>query len=84
MSNINQPINQGSVSPPISQIAYHVAVNGQATGPYDMNTLAQMVMNNTISGDTLVWRSGMNNWQRAGEVDELRNLFVSIPPIPTP
>ncbi len=84
MSNINQPVNQGSVPPPIPQIAYHVAVNGQATGPYDINTLTQMAGNNTLTEDTLVWKSGMNSWQRADDVDELRNLFTSVPPIPTP
>ena len=83
MSNINQPINQGSVPPPISQIAYHVAVNGQAMGPYDMNTISQMIRNNTFSADTLVWRSGMNNWQRAEEIEELRNMMTVVPPIPT-
>ena len=80
MSGINNP---GTVSPPIPTIAYHVAVNGQATGPYDISTLAQMVTAGQLTADSLVWKNGMAQWAKAGSVDELKNLFANvIPPIP--
>ncbi|MBQ8393475.1 MAG: SPFH domain-containing protein [Clostridia bacterium] len=84
MANINQPINQGAVPPPIPKAVYYVAVNGQATGPYDINILSQMVNNNTINKDTFVWKNGMTEWEKAGNVEELKNLFTVIPSIPTP
>ena len=80
MSGINNP---GTVPPPIPTIAYHVAVNGQATGPYDISTLAQMVTAGQLTADSLVWKNGMAQWAKAGSVDELKNLFANvIPPIP--
>ena len=80
MSGINNP---GTVPPPIPTIAYHVAVNGQAAGPYDISTLAQMVTAGQLTADSLVWKNGMAQWAKAGSVDELKNLFANvIPPIP--
>jgi membrane protease subunit (stomatin/prohibitin family) len=68
--------------PPIPSVSFHVAVNGQATGPYDKNTLRQMVLAGTFAGDMLVWRAGLQNWQRASEVDELADVLATMPPIP--
>ena len=39
MGNIN---HQGITPPPVPQIKFHVAKDGQATGPYDINTLSAM------------------------------------------
>lgn len=70
--------------PPVPQTAYNVAVNGQSTGPYDMNTLSQMAANGQITRDTLVWKAGMANWAKAGDVQELSSIFATTPPpVPT-
>lgn len=83
MSGTNQPIAPGNVPPPIPTITYHVAINGQAAGPYDLETLKQMVCANALTKDSLVWKPGMTNWTAAGTVDELKSVFVNdIPPIP--
>lgn len=70
--------------PPVSQ--YNVAVNGQNTGPYTIQVLSQMAAGGQFTKDSLVWKSGMANWQKAEEVAELAPLFVpsapSVPPIP--
>lgn len=67
--------------PPVSQ--YNVAVNGQNTGPYTIQVLSQMAAGGQFSKDSLVWKSGMANWQKAEEVAELAPLFVpSAPPVP--
>ena len=42
MGGINQQTTPGAVPPPIPTVAYHVAVNGQATGPFDISILTQM------------------------------------------
>ena len=83
MGGINQQTTMGAVPPPIPTVAYHVAVNGQATGPFDISVLAQMATAGQLSADSLVWKNGMAQWAKAGTVAELNNLFVSMPPIPT-
>ncbi len=83
MGGINQQATPGAVPPPIPTVAYHVAVNGQATGPFDLSALTQMVAANQITADSLVWKNGMTEWTKAGAVDELKCLFANtMPPIP--
>ena len=83
MGGINQQTTPGAVPPPIPTIAYHVAVNGQATGPFDISVLAQMATVGQLTADSLVWKNGMAQWAKAGTVDELKNLFANaMPPIP--
>ena len=82
MGGINQQTAPGAVPPPIPTAAYHVAVNGQATGPFALSTLAQMTANGQLTGDSLVWKNGMAQWEKAIAVDELKGLFSKLPPIP--
>ncbi len=80
MSGMNQAGQPGMTPPPIPVVAYHVAVNGQATGPYNLQVLQQMIMTGQVTADSLVWKTGMANWVKAGETDDLKGLFA--PPVP--
>ena len=83
MGGINQPVQTGAVPPPVPTIAYHVAVNGQAAGPFDVATLTQMAASGQFNADTLVWKTGMSQWAKAGTVDELKDVLTNVmPPIP--
>ena len=83
MGGIQQPVQSGMTPPPIPAAVYHVAVNGQATGPFDATTLAQMVASGQLTANSLVWKNGMAQWAKAGTVDELKKLFANaMPPIP--
>jgi hypothetical protein len=79
---MGQAQNQGQQTPPPipPAIVFHVVVNGQQTGPYDMNTLTTMVNQNQLVKETLVWRQGMSAWVAAGQVPELAHLFTAVPP----
>ena len=76
----------GMAPPPIPYSAYNVVVNGQATGPFDMGVLSQMVSAGTITKESLVWKQGMTEWVKAGNVQELLPLFADTipqaPPVP--
>ncbi|KXT85142.1 hypothetical protein STRDD11_00549 [Streptococcus sp. DD11] len=68
--------------PPIPATAYHIAVEGQATGPFDMNTLAQMAVSGQFLPTSLVWKIGLAEWVRADSLDDLKGLFMpSVPPV---
>lgn len=83
MGGINQNTNLGAVPPPVPTILYHVAVNGQAAGPFELSVLRQMADTGRLSADSLVWKNGMEQWAKAGTIDELRSLFSgTMPPIP--
>ena len=82
MAGVNQPVQMGATPPPIPATAYHVAVNGQATGPYDISALTQMASAGQFNADSLVWKAGMPQWAKAETVDELKDIFTNIPPAP--
>lgn len=82
MSGMNQPAQQGVTPPPIPTVAYHLAVNGQATGPYDLATLTQMAIAGSFTKQSLVWKQGMTTWVAAETVQELQTVFDAVPPAP--
>ena len=83
MGGITQQAAPGAVPPPIPSVAYHVVINGQAAGPFELSALTQMVAAGQFTADSLVWKNGMAQWAKAGTVDELKNMFTSaMPPIP--
>lgn len=82
MSGINQQTQNGMTPPPVPNVMYHVAANGQATGPFDLDALKQMVITGQFTADSLVWKVGMTEWEKAGTINELKSMFVTIPPIP--
>lgn len=77
----NEQVNSVT-PPPIPTTVYFVAVNGQASGPYDINTLTQMAINGHFNKDTLVWKNGMSEWEKAIKIEDLQIVFNSMPPIP--
>lgn len=83
MSGVNQPIQQGMTPPPIPSVSYFVAVNGQATGPFDLQALKQMAIANNFTKESLVWKQGMKDWIKAELVDELKDMLMNeVPPVP--
>ena len=74
--------NAGSaVPPPIPGAAvYHVAINGAQSGPFDMAALQRQAATGEINRTTLVWKPGMAQWVKAGELAELAPLFANTPP----
>lgn len=61
--------------PPIPTSVYHVAVDGNATGPFELSVIKQMVSSGQIAGETMVWKQGMESWERADSVSELKKMF---------
>ncbi len=74
----------GATPPPVpGALSFHIAVNGQQTGPFDAGALQQQVASGGLTRNSLVWRAGMAQWVKAGEVPELAALFAhSPPPVP--
>jgi hypothetical protein len=79
-----QPQNQQApppAPPPVPPgLTFHVVLNGQQAGPFDMDALKRMAVQNQISKEVLVWREGMASWTAAGQVPELSPIFGSVPP----
>jgi len=67
--------------PPIPGAAmFHVAVGQNQTGPFDMGALQGQVTSGQLTRNSLVWKAGMAQWVKAGDVPELASLFAAVPP----
>jgi membrane protease subunit (stomatin/prohibitin family) len=69
--------------PPVEHV-WHIAENGQTSGPYSKARLGRMAQEGQLKRDTHVWTPGQDGWQRAGDVAELAQLFTILPPPPPP
>lgn len=70
--------------PPPAATVYHILVNQQQMGPFDVQTLKSYVSNGQLTRDTLVWSDGMPQWAAASTVGGLQSLFGATPPPPPP
>ena len=88
MNGMNQQVSsQAQNVPPVpGNDSYHLAVNGTSTGPYTLSVLSTMAANGQLTSESLVWKQGMSNWEKAGFVSSLAGLFTSsvpsVPPVP--
>ncbi|MEM7625640.1 MAG: SPFH domain-containing protein [Planctomycetota bacterium] len=80
------PASATATPPPLpgASVVFHVARNGQTSGPFDLGTLRTQAASGLLTPETLVWRDGMAQWSSAGGQSELRPLFTASPPPPPP
>lgn len=85
-SGSGQASAPGVTPPPLpGKAAYHVELDGDATGPFQPEGLRQLARDGRLTEETLVWSKGMEGWTPAGEVDDLKALFAheeGPPPLP--
>ncbi|WP_233260741.1 SPFH domain-containing protein, partial [Pedobacter sp. HMWF019] len=78
-TNPQPPAN--TTPPPIpGAILFFVASNGQQTGPFNAEQLAQMTQSGALKRESMVWKTGMAQWAEASLVAELSDLFNNVPP----
>ena len=83
LSGMGQTMQGGVTPPPVPTVVYNVAVNGKATGPFDLSQLTQMAMAGQLVGSSLVWKAGMTEWMAAESVEELKDVLKNVmPPVP--
>jgi membrane protease subunit (stomatin/prohibitin family) len=86
MGNIAGVMNQQQAQtppPPPMPTTWHVLINNQQY-QYDLQSVQQYVQSGQITRETFVWKAGMAQWAKAGDVPELQNLFGAVPPPPPP
>ncbi|OAN77456.1 antifreeze protein [Jannaschia sp. EhC01] len=88
-SNMHQPQQHHAPAaaappPPPVEHVWHTAENGATKGPFSKADLGQMAGNGGLTRDTMVWTAGQDGWKKAGDVDELAQLFTVMPPPPPP
>jgi len=67
--------------PPIPEVEhFYVVLGGKKAGPFNLAAIADMIQKNDITADTYVWKSGMADWQAAGDVKSVASLLKKEPP----
>lgn len=82
LGSVAQQAQQPMSPPPPPTTQYMISNNGNQLGPYTIPQMEQMVQNGSLTKDTYVWKSGMNQWELAGNVSELVSIFTQTPPPP--
>jgi membrane protease subunit (stomatin/prohibitin family) len=77
MNNMNN-----TPPPPPQQSVFHISINGQQAGPYSLEQLKQLAMNNQFTPQHFVWKPGMAGWEPASSNAEVSPVFGSVPPPP--
>jgi hypothetical protein len=55
---------------------YYIVKNNEQNGPFSLDE----ILSSDIKSNSLIWFEGMQNWERAENIDELKILFRSMPP----
>ncbi|MBX2838500.1 MAG: SPFH domain-containing protein [Gammaproteobacteria bacterium] len=86
---MSQGMTGGAVTPPPvpTPHSFHVVESGSAGGPYSLAEIRQRVANGSLTKQTLVWSPDMAQWQSAGTVNAIAEMFPAAestpPPVPT-
>jgi membrane protease subunit (stomatin/prohibitin family) len=67
--------------PPVEHV-WHIAVDGQTSGPFSKARMGRMSGEGQLTRETYVWTPGQDGWKRAEDVAELAQLFTILPPPP--
>ena len=78
-SSIVKALNQLKPNPyssPSNNAFYFLVEDGKQSEPYTFDQLRDK----RIKEDDLIWRNGLDNWVKAGEVKELNTIIFKLPP----
>lgn len=80
---VGQAVN--IVPPPFSYVvSYYVVLGGQQYGPLNLQTIIDYIHGRKIDMNTMIWKQGMNGWDKISTLTEFASLFMDCPPpLPT-
>lgn len=77
------PPAAGDAPPPLPEtepFKYYLGIGGEQKGPFTRKIIEEMIRDKTLVRSSLVWRKGMEGWDQAVNVPELRSLLETEPP----
>jgi len=67
---------QQTQAPTQPKEVWYIAVGRERRGPYPQKDIVDMLEGGVIGPETFVWKKGMKDWARLGDVQELAGLLV--------
>lgn len=78
---VNEHINTNPTTPPTMPISqYFLGVNGQQQGPFDFETVKNMLTSHQINESVLIWKRGLANWIRICDLPDFSDVLNNCPP----
>ncbi len=77
------PATGDAAPPPLPQqdvVKYYLGIGGEQKGPFSQKIIEEMIKDKALTRETLVWRKGMDGWEKAANVAELKALLDEGPP----
>lgn len=68
--------------PPPPVLMYHIALNGQQSGPFTLEQLKEYAVTGQFTKLHHAWKQGMTEWIQAYDIAELAGIFAQVPPPP--
>lgn len=59
---------------------YFLGDKGIKTGPFDLSTIIGCIKDGSVTRESLLWKQGMANWEKAGSLSEFKPSFMATPP----
>lgn len=75
-----QPQQQAGPPPLPDAAQWFLGLDGQQVGPLAVADLRARAADGSLTAETLVWRSGLEQWSRADAVPEIARLLPQAPP----
>jgi len=75
MMNTMNRQNQPPANKTQDQRIFYAALDGRQAGPFTLKEMSQLIGQQKITTDTLVWKQGMAAWQKADTTPEIMVLF---------
>jgi len=64
----------GAVGNPL--LSYFVVVDGAQAGPFNEQQLEQLIREGKVTGESLVWRTGITAWVTASNLPDVNRLLL--------
>lgn len=74
--------SMGQTPPPPPVLSYHIAINGQQSGPYTVAQLKEFAQNGQFTKQHHIWKPGMAGWELAETAPAMAEVFGQVPPPP--
>ena len=68
--------------PPNIGVQYYVLIDNKQNGPFNIDALKNMIDQNIVNRQTLVWKEGMSDWVSIMDQNDLKEMIDKIPPPP--
>ena len=72
--------NQTTTTQTATADGYFIQSGGQPLGPNSHADLVSLARRGTLTKNSLVWKEGMAQWVKAGDIAEFNSVFSSVPP----